>query len=292
MVRAALGGRLVARLVTGQVTTLTGQRIPCANSPTLTSNQLCTVIQGPLHSCTNTPVTDLHTLPTMGTAQSLKVINTGLSRTGTLTLKVALERLGFGPCYHAFEYLGIPEHTGLWQEALDRNGRFSWERIFHGYQSSVDVPSVYFWRELVDAYPDALVILTERDPDQWYDSIVATIEGARSRQANLEGSDIPADKWPLIEKIMADMYPMEKLGDKKSFIQSYHRHNAAVRSAVPPRRLLSFRVTDGWRPLTKFLQVDLPDEPFPHVNAGDAVHANATAAAIRNTPTAHGLAWK
>jgi Sulfotransferase domain len=228
----------------------------------------------------------------MAATPGLRVINAGLSRTGTLTSKVALERLGLGPCYHAFEYLGIPEHTALWHEALDRAGDFDWERIFRGYQSTVDVPSVYFWRELVDAYPDALVILTERDPDRWYDSLIATIENAQSRQLDPRDTDIPYDKWPLIQRIMAGLLPVEQLADKAAVVQAYHRHNAAVRSTVPPDRLLSFRVTDGWEPLTTFLQVDAPDEPFPHVNAGDAVNVNATTAATRTTSTAAEIAWK
>lgn len=115
----------------------------------------------------------------------------GLSRTGTLTLKVALQRLGLGPCYHAFEYLGIPEHTALWHEAVDRAGDFDWERIFHGYRSIIDLPAVYFWRELVDAYPDALVVLTERDPDRWYDSFVATLQTAQSQQLDPTDTAVP-----------------------------------------------------------------------------------------------------
>jgi hypothetical protein len=228
----------------------------------------------------------------MGTHQGLQVINAGLSRTGTLTLKVALERLGFGPCYHAFEYLGIPGHVDLWREALDRKGDIDWHRIFHDYRSTVDVPSVYFWRQLVDAYPEAFVILTERDPDRWYDSIVATIQGAQSRQSDPDDTDIPSDTWPLIERIMADTYPLDRIGDKAAVVEAYHSHNAAVRSAVPPERLLRFQVTEGWGPLATFLRVDVPDEPFPHVNAGDAVHANATTAATRGTPTAAGISWK
>jgi hypothetical protein len=221
---------------------------------------------------------------------TVQVIGTGLSRTGTLSLKVALERLGYGPCYHAFEYLGAPGHVDLWHQAIDQQGNVDWDQIFHNYRSVTDVPSVLFWRQLIDVYPEARVILTERDPARWYDSVIRTIERGRRAQSD-PTETIPDDRWPLIERVMAALLPMEQYGNRGAFIETYRRHNEAVKNAVSPERLLIFRAVDGWGPLAQFLGVEAPEEPFPHLNAGDTTHANATLAATRTTPTAESVSW-
>jgi hypothetical protein len=106
----------------------------------------------------------------------LEVIGAGYGRTGTLSLKSALETLGFGSCYHAVEFMSHPEHQARWQEAFQGNP--NWEEVFSGYRSTVDFPGTNFWRELVDAYPQAKVILTVRDPDEWYASMRETFLAA------------------------------------------------------------------------------------------------------------------
>ena len=120
----------------------------------------------------------------------LEVIGVGYGRTGTLSLKTALERLGFGPCYHAVEFMRHPEHQARWEAAF-RGDNPRWEEVFAGYRSTVDFPGVAFWRELVDAYPEAKAILTVRDPKQWYASMRETFLAAA-------GPDVqPADpgRW-------------------------------------------------------------------------------------------------
>jgi hypothetical protein len=223
---------------------------------------------------------------------TLELINAGLSRTGTLTLKVALERLGFGPCYHSFEYYGRQDHTPLWREALDVGGHFDWDRIFGGYLSTVDVPSVYFWRELADAYPESRVILTERDPERWCDSFIRVLEGTESGIAK-GSAPMPAESLEVIFRILSAQFPLDHPGppDRERLINAYQTHSDAVRQAIPTGRLLTYRVSDGWEPLATFLEVGTPNEPFPHVNAGTTVFANGVLATERNTLTSEHLAW-
>src|SRR6478735_8486303 len=104
---------------------------------------------------------------------ALKVIGAGLGRTGTLSLKLALEHIGFGPCYHMSEMFGAMRRAmPLWLAA--GHGRADWDAIFEGYRATTDYPGCTYWRELVAAYPEARVILTTRDPDGWFDSVSAT----------------------------------------------------------------------------------------------------------------------
>ena len=104
----------------------------------------------------------------------MKVIGAGFGRTGTLSLKFALERLGFAPCYHMFEVVGRPERQQAWLD-LAVGGERDWPGVFEGYQAAVDWPASAFWRELVDFYPAAKVVLTHRDPDRWYESVERTL---------------------------------------------------------------------------------------------------------------------
>src|SRR4030088_835130 len=105
----------------------------------------------------------------------MKLIGAGLPRTATLTQKVALEMLGIGPCYHMVNVLGDLDLVPLWQDALE--GRPDWERIFEGHQSTVDWPGGFFYRELIEAYPDAKVLLSVRDPEAWERSMRDTVWG-------------------------------------------------------------------------------------------------------------------
>ena len=111
---------------------------------------------------------------TMGNTMSLKVIGAGFGRTGTKSLKQALEDLGFGPCYHMVEAFAHPEHVPVW-EAAAQGEPVEWEDIFRGYQSAVDWPAAAFYAQLMARYPDARVILTVRDPDRWYESVLNTL---------------------------------------------------------------------------------------------------------------------
>lgn len=194
---------------------------------------------------------------------TLKVIGAGFGRTGTLSLKLALEQLGYGPCYHMVEVFKNPEAPRLWVEAAD--GRPDWARIFEGYVSTVDWPNATFYAELADHYPDARVILTEREPESWF----------RSTQATIFAGAPPADTrfGEMYEKVIARLFD-GRMHDHDHVIDVYLRHNAEVRRRIPAERLLVYEVAQGWGPLCAFLDVPEPDAPMPKVNSTEEFQAN------------------
>lgn len=195
---------------------------------------------------------------------SLKVIGAGFGRTGTLSLKGALERLGFGTCYHMVEVFGNPKHMPIWTEAQQGNP-VDWDALFEGYQSSVDWPSCNFWREQLEHFPDAKVILTKRDPEKWYTSIMNTIYNK-----SLTGSEFANEKSRMFRAWVDDIIwnPVfdDRLDDRAHVIDVFNRHNQSVIDSVAPEKLLVYTPGDGWGPLCAFLGVALPDEEYPHVN--------------------------
>jgi hypothetical protein len=195
----------------------------------------------------------------------LEVIGAGYGRTGTLSLKAALERLGFGPCYRAVEFMRHPEHQARWEEAFRGNPR--WPDVFSGYRSTVDFPGAAFWRELVDAYPRARVILTVRDPNEWYASVRETFLAAAGPDGQLP---IPRVGEVSFGEGMDWSQMMADLQDKHTAIADFERHIEEVRTHVPTDRLLVYEVKQGWKPLCDFLDVGVPDEAFPRLNDSEA----------------------
>jgi hypothetical protein len=195
----------------------------------------------------------------------MDVIGAGFGRTGTLSLKTALETLGFGPCYHmstVFEHL---HHIPIWQ-AVGDGRHVDWETVFAGYRAAVDWPTSAFYTRLMAAYPRAKVILTVRDPDAWYASVRRTIYHEPDDQ-------LPPDTPPelVAHRRMADTIIWDGLfrggfADRAHAIDIFNRHIAEVKSAVPADRLLVYNVREGWEPLTRFLDVETPAIPFPHLN--------------------------
>jgi hypothetical protein len=195
----------------------------------------------------------------------LKVIGAGLGRTGTMSLKLALEQLGFGPCYHMVEVFKLPDAPGQWSAAADGEA-VDWERVFEGFNSTVDWPSASFYRQLADAYPEAKVILTERDADAWYRSTQATIFNVPPPQ----GEPTP---WHLmVRKVIGGMFDGD-MATKEHVIEVYRRHNDEVRRTIPPERLLIYDVAEGWGPLCAFLGVEVPAGPMPKVNSTEEFQA-------------------
>jgi len=197
---------------------------------------------------------------------SLEVVGAGFGRTGTLSLKVALERLGLGPCYHMLEVHKDPSHAGLWSDAADLEPP-DWSTLFEGWGSVVDWPACYFWRELAGHFPTAKVLLSVRDADRWYDSVMATIFRALSREFP-EGAPEPmVRQGAMAKKIVVDLTFGGRLDDRAHAIEVYERHNQAVRDAFAGSdRLLEFEAVQGWAPLCAFLGKPVPDEDFPRVN--------------------------
>jgi hypothetical protein len=190
----------------------------------------------------------------------LKVVGAGLGRTGTHSLKLALERLVGEPCYHMIEVFAKPDHVGMWHQAALGNMP-DWEELFAGYGAAVDWPAAAFWREQSEAYPDALILLSTRDSAGWWRSCDDTIfEVFRSADAKMP------PEWTAMIKELFRRFAGDTL-DEASAIAAYDRHNADVRATAPPDRLLEWHPGDGWAPLCTALGVDVPDESFPHVNS-------------------------
>lgn len=193
-----------------------------------------------------------------GEAMALKVVGSGLGRTGTKSLQTALNMLGFGPCHHMVEVFMHPESVPLWVEA--GAGRADWDKIFAGYGAMVDYPGAFYWRELAAHYPDAKVLHTERDPDQWFDSTQSTIFAPGSPTSATEGP-MGAFFGSFLRGIR------EHLHDREFMTAHFRRHNEEVRRTIPPERLLIYEVGQGWPPLCKFLGVPIPDAPYPSENS-------------------------
>ena len=204
----------------------------------------------------------------------LKVIGAGFGRTGTESLKMALEQLGFGKCYHAFEIL--PEHLPEWKK-LQRGEVPDYTLLFKGYQSCTDFPAAVYYRELMKQYPNSKVILTTRDPQKWHDSASKTIFRkipdfmlALIRFIGLFSKTARAfpDIHIQIRDLVHDDVFKGRANDREHAIATFNAWNEEVMRTVPAERLLVFEVKDGWEPLCKFLNAPIPSTPFPHSNDG------------------------
>lgn len=196
---------------------------------------------------------------------ALQVIGAGLGRTGTLSLMAALERLGFGPCYHMTRIFERIDDAPAWQQ-FAAGERADWDSLLGDFGSAVDWPASYFWRELAAYYPRAKVILTARDAQRWHTSINNTL--FRFMRASVIPDDEPARRQiTMARDIVQRRTFADRIDDRDYVIDVYERHNRAVQAALSADRLLVYDVAQGWAPLCEFLAVPVPDEPFPRVNA-------------------------
>ena len=206
---------------------------------------------------------------------TLKVIGAGFGRTGTLSLKSALDELGLSPCYHMVETRAHPEHDTMWL-ALSKGEASDWRPMLKGYASTVDWPSTYFWKDLSAANPDAKIILTLRDPEVWYRSAAATIFSRMLEFEALRADPDAVDPARRRHMEMVNTIVVEKTFggslEKHHAIQVFNAHNGDVRRSLPRERLLVYESGEGWEPLCAFLGVPIPATPYPKVNtAGDFV---------------------
>ncbi len=189
----------------------------------------------------------------------LKIIGAGFGRTGTLSLKVALEQLGFAPCYHMTELFIRPEANEQWL-AIVGGEHIDWNTVFEGYQATVDWPACAFYKELMQAYPEAKVLLSVRDPEKWYESVITTIYQASGRFPSTPHAR-------MIKALIWDGTFHGRFEEKEYAINVFLQHNEEVKRLVPPEKLLVYDVKEGWEPLCAFLGVTVPvDTPFPHLN--------------------------
>jgi hypothetical protein len=196
----------------------------------------------------------------------LKIIGSGFGRTGTMSTKMALEQLGFGPCHHMVEVMQNPSQPAFWQ-ARATGEELDWAEVFAGYTAQVDFPGASAWQELAIAFPEAKVLHTERPEDDWWASYSATIGKFFEHRKTLPLPPPVAAIFEtmdtlLVEGVMGGL-------DKAGAIAAYRRNNEKVRATIPADRLLVFTPSDGWEPLCRFLGVPVPDADFPRSNARD-----------------------
>ncbi|HSK83182.1 MAG TPA: sulfotransferase [Rubrobacter sp.] len=206
----------------------------------------------------------------------MKLIGAGFGRTGTMSLKIALETLGFSPCYHMTEVFAHPEHTWFWISAW-RGEPADWDGVLGGYEAAVDWPACTFYEELMKRHPDAKVILSVRKPERWYESVRNTIY---ELSVVIPRHPIYRIGYTLVSffvfrgpgnRNLADEIIWQgtfdgRFEDKHHAIEVFEHHNAEVQRRVPEDRLLVYDVKAGWGPLCEFLGVQEPEEPFPRTN--------------------------
>jgi len=191
----------------------------------------------------------------------LKIIGSGFGRTGTMSTKLALEELGFGPCHHMVEVMQNPAQPAFWAD-IAAGRAVDWDAVFDGYTAQVDWPGAAVWPQTMHAFPDAKIIHTERAENDWWGSFNTTIGKLFTRAPTM---DLP----PHIHEIFDTMEGLflkstfEDHTDRDCAIAAYRQNNAAVREQVQADRLLVFQAADGWGPLCEFLDVPVPDTPFP-----------------------------
>ena len=190
----------------------------------------------------------------------LSVIGVGYFRTATLSLKLALEGLGFGPCHHMSEMFKHPQRWETWIRAT-AGKQVNWDDLFDGYKSTTDAPGCFFFAPLLAWYPEAKFILTVRPSEEWYESASETVLNESLYMSRVSGTPVEH----LLRRTFLDRYH-GRHGDKDLMISAYEAHNADVRRTVPPERLLIHAPGDGWEPICRFLGVPVPQDPFPRAN--------------------------
>jgi hypothetical protein len=207
---------------------------------------------------------------------ALEIIGAGLGRTGTLTLKTALEMLGFGPCHHMVEVFANPAQVPLWNRAADGEA-IDWEDIYGSYRATVDWPGCHFYAALAARYPGAKVILSRRDPERWYESMRETILASMA-QMGLAAAPIPQDHPMRFGGVIIPQQTFAFDFSRDNVIAAFERHNAEVMRTIPAERLLVFEAAQGWEPLCAFLGVPVPAEPFPRTNSREEFWEHVTRA--------------
>jgi hypothetical protein len=205
----------------------------------------------------------------------MKLIGAGLPRTATLTQKIALEMLGIGPCYHMVNILSDLSLVPQWSDAF--TSQVDWDQVFAGFSATVDWPGAFFYRELMEYYPDAKVLLSVRDSEAWATSMRDTIWGVLygdTMMNDLSAARCRVDSgwYQYIELTKAMWSKSGLLGaieqgfEISALAAAMERYNAEVVATVPAERLLVWSPADGWGPLCEFLEAPVPAAPLPRVN--------------------------
>ena len=195
----------------------------------------------------------------------MKIIGAGFSRTGTFSLKHAIQALGFEPCYHGEVIFQRPDHVEIWNTVLQQQP--DWQALFSGYEAGLDSPICFFWREIRTSFPDAKVILTKRDPNDWYESFAASLYPAMMNPERAPKEIQGAFK--MAKAIVLDHIFGGKFEDRRFAIEIYNKHNDSVEASFTNEKseLLVFEVANGWAPLCAFLDQPIPHIEFPNTNS-------------------------
>ena len=204
---------------------------------------------------------------------TLRVVGSGLGRTGTKSLKEALEILLGDPCYHMLECFQRPEHPAVWHQAMVGDD-VDWDALLDGYVAAVDWPAAACWKELAAAYPDAIILHSERPADAWFRSADRTI---------LEGFKKPRDEWDepgtnawwdMAIAMFEHRFTPDFL-DRDAAMAAVDAWNADVRATAPADRLVIWDTGAGWEPICDALGLPVPDQPFPHTNSTEEFRERA-----------------
>ena len=197
---------------------------------------------------------------------ALKLIGAGFGRTGTMSLRDALEMIGYGPCYHMSSVVDNPRFAAYWAR-LGRGEKVDWDEVFKGYVSAVDWPACTYWRELSEYYPKAKILLTVRDPERWFESTQNTIFSKEHRDTfYAEGAD--PNRRGMVEVLYTKTFH-KRQNDRDHAISVFNAHNEEVKRTAPKDRLLVYEVKEGWKPLCDFLGVPVPKARFPQINTSE-----------------------
>lgn len=212
----------------------------------------------------------------------LKVIGVGGPRTGTTSLKDALEILGFGKCLHMESLFNDPDLVKYWVELFE-TGTTDFDTLFDGFQSTSDFPGYMLYKELYERYPDAKFILTLRDPEAWYESAYNTVYSVTQRtiwqKLGLMKKMLLSARFRKLAKVFGLVRTylwgrqfQGQFHDKEKALEIYTRFSDEIRAFIPADQLLEIRISEGWEPLCAFLNVPVPDVPFPHKNQRRQFH--------------------
>ncbi|HEY4276850.1 MAG TPA: sulfotransferase [Conexibacter sp.] len=207
----------------------------------------------------------------------MKLIGAGYGRTGTMSLKAALEMIGYGPCLHMIDLLRDPSLLGPWSAAA-AGEQVDWVGALDGWGSTIDWPGCSFWDQHAAAFPDAKVLLNVRDKEGWYNSCLSTIYAVKELMArgelrgNTERPPSP-EVMGMINRVIWDGTFHNRFLDKEYAFSVFDAHVESVKQKVPADRLLVFEVKQGWEPLCEFLEVPVPTEEFPRLNDGASFRA-------------------
>jgi len=213
----------------------------------------------------------------------LRVVGAGLGRTGTTSLRTALEQVLDEPCFHMNRVMRQPAHMAVFAAAA-KGESIDWRKFFAGWSGCVDWPACAFWSEIADTHPNALVLLSTREsPEAWWASVEKTIaplllrleplsDRARAEQMGID--EALAGPWfDMVRDVLSTTFAWP-LDDGDRCMRAYEEHNRRVEASVPADRLLRWQPGDGWKPLCEALDVPIPDEPFPSANDTEAFRSN------------------